>query len=41
MENFRYSGNQNCMKEEIKGGLNSWNVFYHSDQNIVVFPVDI
>jgi hypothetical protein len=23
------------MKEEIKGGLNSWNVFYHSDQNVV------
>jgi len=23
-KNFRYSGNQNCMKEEIKGGLSSW-----------------
>jgi hypothetical protein len=41
MENFRYSGTKNCMKEEIKGGLNSWNVFYHSDQNTVVFPFDI
>jgi hypothetical protein len=45
VENFRYSANtltnQNFMKENIKGGLYCWIVFYHSDRNIFVFPFDI
>jgi hypothetical protein len=36
---FKYLGttltDQNCMQEEIKGRLNSWNACYHSVQSLL------
>jgi hypothetical protein len=43
VEKFRYLvttlTDQNCMHEEIRSRLNSWNTFYHSLQSLLVFPL--